>query len=132
MIFQVVISEKAQEELQEIYDYIADTGFPQTAEKVITELKEAIFSLSYMPERCRLFDVEPWKSKGVRIKVSGAYGIYYTVEHDDTVRIHHVFNCRMDIARHFLFKYKPLNSELRQKHWAKRFLVGRLGEKTCL
>ena len=110
MIFQVVISEKAQEELQEIYDYIADTGFPQTAEKVITELKEAIFfshmckaSLITMPERCRLFDVEPWKSKGVRIKVSGAYGIYYTVEHDDTVRIHHVFNCRMDIARHFLF-----------------------------
>ena len=102
MNFQVVVSEKAQEELQEIYDYIADTGFPQTAEKVIAELKEAIFSLSYMPERCRLFDVEPWKSKGVRIKVSGAYGIYYTVEHDDTVRIHHVFNCRMDIARHFM------------------------------
>ena len=28
MNFQVVVSEKAQEELQEIYDYIADTGFP--------------------------------------------------------------------------------------------------------
>lgn len=79
MNFQVVVSEKAQEELQEIYDYIADTGFPQTAEKVIAELKEAILSLNYMPERCRLFDVEPWKSKGVRVKVTGAYGIYYTV-----------------------------------------------------
>lgn len=102
MNFQVVVSEKAQEELQEIYDYIADTGFPQTAEKVIAELKEAILSLNYMPERCRLFDVEPWKSKGVRVKVTGAYGIYYTVEPDNTVRIHHVFNCRMDIARHFM------------------------------
>jgi len=96
MNFQVVVSEKAQEELQEIYDYIADTGFPQTAEKVIAELKEA------MPERCRLFDVEPWKSKGVRVKVTSAYGIYYTVGSDNTVRIHHVFNCRMDIARHFM------------------------------
>ena len=103
MNFQVVVSEKAQEELQEIYDYIADTGFPQTAGKVIAELKEAILSLNYMPERCRLFDVEPWKSKGVRVKVTGAYGIYYTVEPDNTVRIHHVFNCRMDIARHFMF-----------------------------
>ena len=46
MIFQVVISEKAQEELQEIYDYIADTGFPQTAEKVITESKKPYFLLA--------------------------------------------------------------------------------------
>ena len=102
MNFKVVVSEKAQKELQEIYDYIADTGFPQTAEKVIEELKQSILSLSFQPERCRLFDVEPWKSKGVRVMVSGAYGIYYTVEPDYEVRVHHVFNCRMDIARHFM------------------------------
>ena len=46
MNFQVVVSEKAQEELQEIYDYIADTGFPQTAEKVIAELKKPYFLLT--------------------------------------------------------------------------------------
>lgn len=33
MNFQVVVSEKAQEELQEIYDYIADTGFPKRLKK---------------------------------------------------------------------------------------------------
>ena len=103
MNYQVVVSDKALEELQGIYDYIADSGSPQTAEDVLAELQRAIDSLSYMPERCRLFDIEPWKSKGVRIRiaVSGAFGIYYTVKTDNIVRVHHVFNTRMDAGRWF-------------------------------
>lgn len=103
MNFQVVVSDKALEELQEIYDFIADSGSPQTAENVLTELQRAITSLNFMPERCRLFDMEPWKSKGVRvmIAVSGAFGIYYTVEVDNVVRVHHVFNNRMDAGHWF-------------------------------
>ena len=58
MNFQVVVSEKAQEELQEIYDYIADTGFPQTAEKVIAELKEAILSLNVNFQRFPTLDAK--------------------------------------------------------------------------
>ncbi len=33
--------------------------------------------------------------------VSGTFGIYYTVESDKMVRVHHVFNTRMDIERWF-------------------------------
>lgn len=81
---------------------IADSRSPQPAENVLVELQKAVDSLSYMPERYRLFDVEPWKSKGVRIMtVSGTFGIYYTVESDKMVRVHHVFNTRMDIERWF-------------------------------
>lgn len=103
MNFRVVVSDKALEELQGIYDYIADSGSPQTAEDVLEELQRSIASLNYMPVRCRLFDVEPWRSKGVRIMVavSGAFGIYYTVEADNVVRVHHVFNNRMDAGHWF-------------------------------
>lgn len=103
MNFRIVVSDTALEELQGIYGYIADSGSPKTVENVLAELQKAVDSLSYMPERCQLFDVEPWKGGGVRVMtaISGAFGIYYTVENGYMVRVHHVFNTRMDIERWF-------------------------------
>lgn len=101
MIFKIEFTITAEEELTDIFDYIAyEQSLPETATELIEKLYTAIASLSRMPERFRRFEHEPWFSQGLRVQFCSSYGIYYTVDKQHcVVRIHHVLSNRVNAVR---------------------------------
>ena len=101
MIFRIEFTVSAEEDLSNIYDYIAyEQCMPTTAIELVEKIHKEIVSLSYMPERCKKFEHEPWFSKGLRVKYVSSYGIYYTVDmQQGIVRIQHVLSNRVDVVR---------------------------------
>lgn len=80
---------EAQKDLQDIFDYISDTWkVPSTAAKIVTSIYTAINDLNHMPERYKLFDVEPWTSRNLRYFFVKNYTIFYIYNKDeDTINI---------------------------------------------
>ena len=84
--YKVEISEKANEDIRLIYQYIADQlSELWIASKQYRRIKEAIMSLSEMPHRGALYSEEPWRSRGLRKLVIGNYLAFYFVEDDAKV-----------------------------------------------
>lgn len=64
MNYKIDITPKAQNDLEEIFRYIAfNLQSFINASNLLDRLEQAIYSLEQMPERFRLYDKEPWKSK---------------------------------------------------------------------
>ena len=68
MIYEVELSEQADSDLREIFEYIA------------FEL-----SLDTMPERYRKYEKEPWKSRGLRVLPVDNYVVLYIPDSDKKV-----------------------------------------------
>lgn len=100
MIFSVVITPEASEELKDIYRYIAyHFQSPMTADRWLDRLTEAALSLAVMPERNHLFYEEPWFSMGIRVMSIGSYSILYQVNSDaEEVSVLHFLYGSRDIA----------------------------------
>ena len=65
MIYELEISEQADNDLRGIFEYIAfELQSPQNASGQLDRLEEQILSLDTMPERYRRYEKEPWKSRG--------------------------------------------------------------------
>ena len=61
MSWEVAYSEKVRQDLRSIYEYMADgLCVPDTAVKQAGRILQHIKSLSKMPLRYRLYEVEPW------------------------------------------------------------------------
>jgi len=52
--YSVIIEPEAREDLESIYTFIRENDTPIKAQRFLRKLQEAIGSLSYMPERCRM------------------------------------------------------------------------------
>ncbi len=50
-IYEVVLTEDAQQDLQELYDYIAEIDAPAKADYVLDRIEQLVTSLANMPER---------------------------------------------------------------------------------
>lgn len=50
-IYEVVLTEDAQQDLQELYDYIAEHDAPAKADDVLDCIEQLLASLATMPER---------------------------------------------------------------------------------
>ena len=50
-IHDVVLTDDAQQDLQELYDYIADHDAPAKADHVLNSIEQLLASLAHMPER---------------------------------------------------------------------------------
>lgn len=78
MIFDVKLSEQADNDLRTIYEYIAfQLQSPENASGQLNRLEKMILSLEEMPERFRRYDKEPWRSQGVHIVPVDNYLIVY-------------------------------------------------------
>lgn len=78
MIFEIEISEQADMDLRGIYEYIAfELQVPQNASGLINQLEESIMSLEHMPQRFCEYEIEPWKSRGLRMMVVDNYCVLY-------------------------------------------------------
>ena len=78
MSWLVQYSERARQDLREIYEYIAYTlMIPETASGQTAQIIKEIRSLKEMPLRHRLYDDEPWYTQGLRFFPVNNYLVFY-------------------------------------------------------
>lgn len=81
--YSVEFLASAEEDLSNIYNYILnDLQSEINAKRIITKLETEIYKLNLMPESFRLYEYEPWRSKGLRHFPVGNYEIFYIVDTD--------------------------------------------------
>lgn len=78
MIFEIEVSEQADRDLRNIYEYIAfELQSPENAAGQLNRLEESIMGLDQVPERFREYEKEPWHSRGLRIMPVDNYCVFY-------------------------------------------------------
>ena len=86
MIFEIEISDQADADLRNIYEYIAfELQSPENAAGQIDRLEESIMGLDRMPERFREYENEPWHSRGLRIMPVDNYCVLYIPDAENAV-----------------------------------------------
>ena len=86
MIYEVEISEQADNDLRGIFEYIAfELQSPENASGQLDRLEEQILSLDTMPERYRKYEKEPWNSRGLRILPVDNYVVLYIANSDKKI-----------------------------------------------
>ena len=86
MMFTVEISDQADVDLRNIYEYIAfELQSPENAGGQLDRLEESIMSLDRMPERFRQYEKEPWHSRGLRIMPVDNYCVLYIPDTEKAV-----------------------------------------------
>ena len=78
MIYEVEVSEQADNDLRGIFEYIAfELQSPENASRQLGHLEEQILSLDTMPERYRKYEKEPWISRGLHVLPVDNYVVLY-------------------------------------------------------
>lgn len=68
MNYEIEFSIQAEADLRGIYEYIAFILLaPENAKNQIERLEKSIMELSFMPERFKKYEKEPWHSRNLRI-----------------------------------------------------------------
>jgi len=97
--YEVLVSDKANEDMEAIYEYIAETLLsPATAAKQYDRIADTILSLEKMPERVRVMDSEPERSEGLRPLIVDNYTVFFVIKFD-TVNIVRVLYSASDIGK---------------------------------
>ena len=79
--YDVRITRQAYSQIAEVRHYIAfELMNPEAAERVLTNILNAIKSLSDMPSRNPLVESEPWYTNGVRKLIVNHFNVYYWIE----------------------------------------------------
>ena len=85
-MYSVKISEKAESDLKEIFEYVAfELLSVQTAFDLFERLEKSILNLNQMPNRHIAYEKEPWKSRGLRVMPVGNYIVLYIVDEESAV-----------------------------------------------
>lgn len=87
--YTVRITRQAREHLRSIRLYITNELLaPEAAKSTIAVLRKGIESLSQMPERIKLTDEEPWRSKGIhRMRVNNYYVYFWIDDANNKVQV---------------------------------------------
>ena len=79
-IYKVKLTQEAEDDLIDIYDYICETlQAPQAAQRQYHRLAEEILSLDFFPERYAVIEAEPWHSMGLRQMPVDRYSVFYLI-----------------------------------------------------
>lgn len=92
MNYRILISPLCYEEIREIYFYISIINLQNvySANKIVRQLFDKIYSLSFMPNRFKNSEIE-----GYRVTRSNSYLIFYQVnDNDKTVFISQIINVK--------------------------------------
>ena len=77
-MYTVIYTRIAENDLREIYEYIAfELRESIVAQRQVNRIIDAIAGLDHMPERFKLYDSEPWRSKGLRVMPVNKYLVFY-------------------------------------------------------
>ncbi len=81
MKYTIFIAQKAEEDLGEIFEYLAYKVMAgENAVRQLNRIQTAIESLDEMPLRNRVYDKEPWKTRNLRIMPVDNYLVFYLTE----------------------------------------------------
>ena len=85
MSYEIIISNKAQEDLREIFAYIA-YGLQSriNATRQIDRIEKEIMSLSEMPERYKRYNREPWFSRQTHWVTVDRFCVFYQVDRNSS------------------------------------------------
>ena len=99
MTYQIKITDQANQDLRGIFEYIAyEFQELQTAIGQLDRLEKEINSLNQMPERYRIYDREPWRSRNLHIMPVDNYLVFYVPDNNtQTVSVVRIFYGRRDI-----------------------------------
>lgn len=99
MTYQIKITDQANQDLRGIFEYIAyELQELQTAIGQLDRLEKEIYSLNQMPERYRIYDREPWRSRNLHIMPVDNYLVFYIPDNNtQTVTVIRIFYGRRDI-----------------------------------
>jgi len=102
MIWKVIYTESAYRDLDGIFDHIADVLLePVIAQNQTDRIMDAVDSLDNMPLRHRLYEHDPWRSRGWRIMPVDNYLVFYLpVEAERTVFIMRIMHGSRNIVAH--------------------------------
>lgn len=101
MTYKVKISETAEKDIRKIYEYIAfELLSPSVAAAQVERIEKNILSLDEMPMRFRIYENEPWKSRGLRVMPVDNYLVFYIpYEENHTVNILRIMYGGRDIEK---------------------------------
>ena len=86
MIYEINISCQADSDLRGIYEYIAfELLSPDNAAGQIDRLEEHIMGLAEFPHKFRLYEKEPWYSRGLRVMPVDNYLVFYITDIDSGI-----------------------------------------------
>ena len=87
--FDVRTSYQAEQDLREIYEYIAfELSALENAGSQLSRLEAAIEKLDTFPEKHRRYDKEPWKSRNLRVLPVDHYCVFYIPDNEkETVTV---------------------------------------------
>ncbi|MCM1246761.1 MAG: type II toxin-antitoxin system RelE/ParE family toxin [Roseburia sp.] len=78
MTYKVEMTEQAETDLREIYEYIASTLLsPENASGQLDRLEAHIVKLGEFPEKFRRYEKEPWNGRGMRVMPVDNYLVFY-------------------------------------------------------
>ena len=78
MTYRIALTDQANSDLRGIYEYIAFSLLePENAAGQLDRLEENILGLADMPERFRLHDKEPWRSRGLHQMPVNHFIVFY-------------------------------------------------------
>lgn len=84
MTYEINVTEQADTDLRKIYEYIAfELQSPENASGQLVRLENAILTLDQFPDKHRLYEHEPWRSRGLRIFPVDHYLIFYIAERNE-------------------------------------------------
>jgi toxin ParE1/3/4 len=76
--WEVVYTEHAENDLRDIFEYIAFSLLePEIAKKQTRRIIDAVAQLNRMPLRFQIYDKAPWNSKGLRVMPIDNYLVFY-------------------------------------------------------
>ena len=101
MKYKVELTKQADIDLRAIYEYIAFTlQEAEIAVRQLEKIQKGILSLDEMPERFRIFEKEPWRSRALRqMPIENFIIFYITNSKDKTVTIIRVMYGRRNIDK---------------------------------
>lgn len=77
MIYKIKITDQAEADIRNIYEYIAyELQSPENASSQLERIEKCIMSLDQMPERFRLYERELWKTRGLHIVPVDNYCVF--------------------------------------------------------
>ncbi len=82
----VILTEQAEVDLRGIFEYIAfELLAPENAAGQLERIENRILSLADYPEKFRLYEREPWKSRNTRVVPVDNFVIFYIHDNDKAI-----------------------------------------------
>lgn len=83
MIYEIIVTDQADADLRGVFEYITfELLSPENAAGQLERLENRILNLEEYPEQFKLYEKEPWHSRGLRVMPVDNYLVFYIFNKD--------------------------------------------------